>query len=448
MNEDARRSGTEPAQGAALELRVLSGVHAGARIELPALGPDNETTLSIGPGLDHDIVLSDAPGSAQLRGSRGLWTWEEQSFHEGLNSSGGWRWGPLTFSLGPPDARWALPERLLFDRSAPVAGEQSAGSARPSDDAQNSVSPADDAGLSRLAGPPSPDPGTISEATTPDATVTAPTQPPGTHGRRAAWAIVGMMLLIAALVLLMRSSPERTETVERPTPIVPTSVSPQQIDTAALKAALTQAGLAERVRLSPTADGRIRLSGVVADDDELDRAIAAVRPITRRIVQGILTQNEFKARVAAVQAEVPQAVRLQAEPVGRVRVLDWDRPGVDLNALRSWLAQALPETLAIDTPAPAPIAKRPEIVARSAPAPTPVAVAAIPILPAPPPDEPALPALPDIRLVIGGSNPYVVLGSGEKWLPGGQVGGWLLTAIEAQALVLEDRLGRQLRSPR
>jgi len=450
MNDDARRSGREPPKGAALELRVLSGVHAGAQIVLPALAAEGEATISIGPGLDHDVVLSDAPGSAQLRGSKGVWKWEEERFSHDMPSPGGWRWGVLTLSLSPPDARWTLPERLLFDRSVTEAEGQPERSVPQASGTQDWALPVEDPGPPSTQGEASPGDAAVGDRATPDETDTPLARPRSGGVRKAALAIVGVTLLIAALVLLIRGSPDRTQSVQAMAPVAGTTVAQAMVDASAVKAALNAAGLDERVRLSPTADGRIRLSGVVADDDELDRAIAAVRRITSRIVQGILTQNEFKARVAAVQAEVPQPVRLRAEPVGRVLLLDSDRPGVDVPAIRSWLTRALPEALAIDTPAPAPIAIRPASVERSAPmaAPIPVAVAAIPALPTPPPDEPPWPALPDIRLVMGGSNPYVVLASGEKWLPGGQVGGWLLTAIEAKALVLEDRLGRQLKSPR
>jgi hypothetical protein len=70
------------------------------------------------------------------------------------------------------------------------------------------------------------------------------------------------------------------------------------------------------------------------------------------------------------------------------------------------------------------------------------------VLPDVPAEEPPLPELPDIRIVVSGAQPYVVLGSGEKWLPGGRVGGWYLTAIEARTLVLEDVRGRRVSSPR
>jgi hypothetical protein len=230
-------------------------------------------------------------------------------------------------------------------------------------------------------------------------------------------------------------------------------LTPSTADPSAVRAALSDAGLGQRVRVIPLADGRLRLSGVVADDDELDRAIAAVRPTTRRIVQGILTQKEFSTRVAELQAESPVPVTLRAAPVGRVLMVDADRPGVDIARLKDWLARVLPEALEVEAAQAARLAE----AARSQPGPTmlpvppvapPAPVTAIAALPAVPPNEPPLPDLPDIRLVMGGTNPYVVLGSGEKWLPGGRVGGWYLAAIEARALILEDSLGRQLRSPR
>jgi len=451
MSDDVQPTDLGPA-GASLELRVTSGVHAGARIALPPASETGSATLSIGPGLDHDVVLSDAPGSAQVRLEGGEWHWTEQDFKATVRSGGGWKWGPILLGLAPTNAAWSAPGALLFDRSAlrsQIAVNREAGASSP-------LSPAADTPDRSGAGEAT-DSVEAAEATSGDATslssetITAPATPRSTGRRSSALAGLGILALLLfgwlLMMFLQRPPAERPVARAAPEQLTPALAA----DPLAVSAALAGAGLDRRVRVIPLADGRVRLSGVVADDDELDRAIAAVRRSTSRIVQGILTQREFAARLAELQLEAPQPVSLRAAPVGRVLLLDAERPGLDLAGLKSWLAQVLPEAQelerveakrlaeAIATPGTAALAVAP---------PPPPPVTAIGPLPTVPADQPPLPDLPEIRLVMGGSSPYVVLASGEKWLPGGRVGGWYLTSIEAQALILEDGLGRRLRSPR
>jgi hypothetical protein len=339
---------------------------------------------------------------------------------------------------------------LLFDRSSTRPGPTENGSPANTSAAVKEATDdkADGATESRdAAAATSSNSALASDETT---TVAAPAR---SSGRRS-WVLAGLgilgLLLFGWLLTIFMQRPPAEVPVARASSVQPTPAL--VADPSAVNAALASAGLDRRVRVIPLSDGRVRLSGVVADDDELDRAIAAVRRSTSRIVQGILTQREFAVRLAELQVEAPQPVSLRAAPVGRVLLLDAERPGLDIARLKSWLAQVLPEAQevelaqakrlaeAIALPGAAPLA--------AVPPPPPPPVAAIGALPAVPPDQPPLPDLPEIRLVMGGSNPYVVLASGEKWLPGGRIGGWYLTSIEAQALILEDGLGRQLRSPR
>jgi hypothetical protein len=188
--------------------------------------------------------------------------------------------------------------------------------------------------------------------------------------------------------------------------------------------------------------------------------IAAVRRVTRRLVQGVLTQREFAQRVADLQRETPQSVLMRPAPIGRVLLVDAESARLDLAAFKAWLAKALPEALEVSVVERARLAEIEGMpftagAAQAAGAPSaafipppPAPVTAIPVLPDVPAEEPPLPELPDIRIVVSGAQPYVVLGSGEKWLPGGRVGGWYLTAIEARTLVLEDVRGRRVSSPR
>jgi len=266
-------------------------------------------------------------------------------------------------------------------------------------------------------------------------------------------AVAAAALLVCLGLVILGPGGQRAPVQPVPAPLATASPADgPRVDLAAIRQALDQAGLVNRVRVIPLADGRVRLSGVVLDDEEIDRMIASVRRVTGRIVQGVLTQPEFARRVAELQTEIPQPVRMRPAPVGRLLLVDAEREGIDVPALRDWLGRALPEALEVLVVERARLA---EIEAPPAPAPQaeppvtpPPPVAAIPALPELPPDEPPFPALPEIRLVIGGTNPDVVLGSGEKWLPGGRVGGWFLAGIEARAIILEDVRGRRVSNPR
>jgi type III secretion protein D len=439
-----------------LELRIVSGVHAGARIPLPPPAESGIATLSVGPGLDHDVVLSDAPGSAQLRFESGEWRWAEPEFRETLRPESGWKWGAIVLNLATPGSDWSTPGKLMFDRSNPTSGQAKGAAASPQEPVSQAPPGAD---TPPAAAPAEPDDasGAPVAATSRALDNALETQAladiPERRGLKFAAAV--MMVLVLGLIgaWLTTYWSDRPADTHVAAALPAQTIPSAQADPAAVHAALARAGLERRVRIIPLPDGRVRLSGVVADDDELDRAIAAVRPTTRRIVQGILTQKEFSARVAELQAEAPQPVTLRAAPVGRVLLIDADRPGIDVPGLKAWLARVLPESLEIAVAQPARLAEAAGAppapkTGPLAPAAAPAPVAAIAALPAVPANEPPLPDLPDIRLIIGGANPYVVLGSGEKWLPGGRVGGWYLAAIEAQTLVLQDGLGRQLRSPR
>lgn len=458
--EASQRAQAGSGAGTGLELRIAAGIHAGARIVLEApLDPAASVSLSIGPGLDHDVVLSDAPGSAQLQWSGGVWRWGERDFDAELTAGGCWRWGGLQLTLSEPESAWDAPVRLLFDRS-----RQERGAAEPAEP----VAAAAESGDQTAAATPS---GTVRGASQPPASADRATpdadrpdggQTPADNGRFNAaarssrWpyaAVAAAALLVCLGLVILGPGGQRAPVQPVQAPLATASPADGlRVDLAAVRQALDQAGLANRVRMIPLADGRVRLSGVVLDDEEIDRMIASVRRVTGRIVQGVLTQPEFARRVAELQTEIPQPVRMRPAPVGRLLLVDAEREGIDVPALRDWLGRALPEALEVLVVERARLA---EIEAPPAPVPQaeppvtpPPPVAAIPALPELPPDEPPFPALPEIRLVIGGTNPYVVLGSGEKWLPGGRVGGWFLAGIEARAIILEDVRGRRVSNPR
>ena len=465
MSAGADRPQERPDAASALELRITTGVHTGARIALQA--PDDPAaslSVSIGPGLDHDVVLSDAPGSAQLRHEGGLWRWVERDLTAELGSGSGGRWGGLQLTLSPPGAAWGVPSRLLFDRSNPQPASATANAAapEPAGAAAESVEPGASERSSASTSEETPAASAHGDAQPAQSTPPADADATARAGRRRWVALAAGLALLAVFVGVILSagggSKPPAPLVTASTPLATPEQPARRVDLKALQQALEQAGLANRVRASSLADGRVRLTGVVLDDDEIDRMIGSVRKVTSRIVQGVLTQPEFVRRVAELQTEIPQPVRMRAIPVGRLLLIDAEREGIDLPALRDWLARNLPEALEVraierarlaevEAPPPSPEQAQGAPAQASVPAPAAPAIAIFE-LPALPADEPPFPEVPEIRLVIGGSNPYVVLGSGEKWMPGGRVGGWFLAGVEAQAIILEDIRGRRVSNPR
>jgi hypothetical protein len=418
----------EPLPGHAdpgLCLVVLKGLHSGAVVELPAMSEaDGPATLSIGSDLDHDIVLADAPSSARLTRTDVGWQWSEEGFTQLVGDLGRWRWGPMELAIGPPASRWDA-FGLKFDRSVIKAsdnsaiGHESSSEPAPRDEAIAASSPTSDI---------------PSGATAEAAARTASRKP--SRGLQAAL-LAGCLVVVAGVWLVLRAdrspAPIAVKAVSESTPAESPSAS-------AVARLIAEAGFADQVRVIAQPDGRVRLIGVVALYEDLDRLLGQVSKLTRRIVQGVLTQAEFISRLQEIQADAPFPVSLRGAPVGRVLVIDDESVRAGESRLRAWLQKALPE------------ASQLELVAAGAPE-LRVASEAVPdgspaALPELAPDEPPYPPLPNIRLVVGGNNPYIMLASGEKWLPGGRVGGWVLNGVEASAFVIEDTRGRSVRNPR
>lgn len=426
----------EDTASAGLELRILAGRHAGAIVRLPASAAGEAASMSIGPGLDHDIVVSDASGSATLSLSEAGWQWAEENFTASLAEPGRWRWGSVQLAMGPAGSSWdKLPEH--FDRSELALASPDAEPAK-ADSGSGAAVAAEGPGAS--ADSPTPSVSSKVEAPAPSATDST---------RRFGSPSLGLAMLAiiaigaVSLIVLPKSR------VEAPPAARETTANPLPPDPTAIEAMLRESGLESQVRVLPQADGRFRLVGVVAQDEDLDRMIAKVSRVTRRIIQGVITQEEFTLRVRELQTEVPFPVALRVVPVGRIFVIEDEGLSFDQVALESWLKRALPETVEFAVVARTELT---EIVASvtphspEAPEPPPPGIPqALPDLPS---DEPPFPPLPPIRLVVGGRSPYVMLASGEKWLPGGRVGGWTLSSVESEAFVIEDVRGRRVRSPR
>jgi hypothetical protein len=169
------------------------------------------------------------------------------------------------------------------------------------------------------------------------------------------------------------------------------------------------------------------LLGVVADDDALDQLLSVVAKVTRRIVLDVITDPEFKLRVQALQKTAAPGVQLNPLPIGLLEVQYKSDGASDWSAIQDWLRTELPEAVLV-------YAAEQKTVSSKEPA-APKTVTQVKVG-------------PEIKAVLGGTNPYVILDNGEKWLPGGINQGWTLLSVDADALVLQNSKGESLRSPR
>ena len=407
--------------GLAVQLRVLSGLHAGAAVLLEA---SHSPSLTLGPSPDHDVVLRDAPGQAELVWRESTWWWCEPGFEQALPMDGAWTWGPVHFSLASPQAPWRMPQAWLFER-LPVADAL--------DDEASAVNQVASPALSDLPDANDPqDP--VSKAVPGEGSRRhdlgqVPARAPASLGQRLGVALLALLGASVALVWWMSTWDAGSTT--RATGAA--AVSPQVaaantvMDVTRLMDVLQSKGYSDFVRVKVHEDGRPILLGVVADDDALDQLLAEVSQVTRRIVLNVITDSEFKLRVQGLQVTAPAGVKLNAQPVGLL-ALQLGKEGASTESdVLAWANAELPEAVHVymagseTARSKAILAEHPQ--ARTA-------------------------AGPRIKAILGGSNPYVLLATGEKWLPGGVAQGWTLLSIEADELLLQNAKGEQLSSPR
>ncbi len=432
------------AESLVIQLRVLAGLHEGAVLAWRS----DQSRLQLGPSGQVDVLLRDAPGLAELISDEGAWFWQEPGFDQPLQVGQSWRWGKLVLSLASASQPW--PEEmpaLAFDRQPGRAPEVAP---------EPVIEVADAAGAGSEAAAKSPS----QEAPAGDEPNSEPLDPPVARGKAAGGSRMGAgrlavvlalaLVLILALLWGLAGQTKPANDVAAPPvsePIVP-------VNLAQVKKALLDLGLASQVRPELRADGRLLLTGVVADDEQLEALMRAITPITRRVSPRVITQTEFVARARALQPNLPEGIEASPQEGGQLLLLAKQQE-VDWVVARQLVDSELPEAVSVDHRSPAPPAPvqaaRPAApVAPATPlgSPNPPAAPATVATPAAPPPEPPFPALPAVSAVMGGPRPYLLLASGDKWLPGGKIGGVVLQSIQDDAVVFDDGQGRTLRKPR
>ncbi len=460
---------------APLELRILTGRHAGARTQATeglVLGADERA----------DIVLTDlATDAGDLRlhlAPAGGWSLVSAAETHSARIGGMLRAGGLALSVGPVHADWpaTLPEddkdsSLLVDPI--VAGQPDAADAEASLVAVHPADTASDA-------PPAPA-ALSSRRSIPllQRMVRSP----------AAIAVAALLVLLVPLSLALwnRGRLPAADAVSLSPPVTE-APSPRLL--ADIGLAIARVDPALRLQVLPQPGGGVMVTGWVESTAQFDRvaeALAGIRPVPalqlrivgelreelrgqlgrdgpaldfrplsagRLLVTGMAVSPADRDRkLETVRALAPRDIELvdgldlaadQAPAFQaalrqtgfRDATARWDGSQVAIgvrlsNSERGRFEDALlqlgkrfsgvPFSVTVETYVP------PVAVVSGAPAPVPTG--AVPL---------ARAGLPfQVRSIVGGPAPYLVLGDGDKLMVGGSRGGWRLAAVEPEFLIFE-----------
>ncbi len=369
------------------ELRVVGGLHAGARAALQA----GDGALTVGADPKNDLVLRDAPLASGTVSTRGqAWAWIQEGRTVPLRTGQCLRLGPVILAICMVDDAW--PDEAACDAAIDP-------SARAPSTGAMATSPAD---------------------------VPLRLARPGGGRRKAPPTRSGAWLAIAALLTVAGGSAvamfHHHGDPDHATPVHAAASAPSMpSDTRAmrdkLEALLVRRGLRDVVRASVRADGIIEIRGVVADDDALDNLLRAISSVTQNVYPELLTQSEFARRVQALTPSLPTGVNAVAMS-GGVLALHGRVAAGGLAALVNLVHESLPEAASVDLDDLRDLARTP------------------------------LPPAPVIRSVLGGDVPSVILADGRRLLPGGVVGALHLVSIDDTGVTFADEAGDTVRVPR
>ena len=512
---DANATQHDPSLNASLssglELRVLSGVHIGARALL-----SGQSEFTIGSRPDNDLVLRDAPfASARIILDGARWTWLESELAIEVQLVGGQalRASELLFMLDEPGARWVGAEQ------AEVGYERPASLAAPSEPDASVAAPAD----------PVPDRAEPSLATAADLAVVSPAgesalaaqiADPGRARRPSPWRVPSALkrpavlapgaavVAIALVAWTLGADPWRRWVGDRDPTSASVAAAPatdqavsraDEGDLDRVNLAISTAGFSDVVRASLRSDGRILVQGVVESDEEQELLLRSLLVERKWLAFGLLTQSEFRARVRELRRALPPGFEVKDLPEGRIELSGLALEAGDIEQVRALVVRELPETSAVLVNVLTPdlaVARFSSLVrelgfetlrvdwtgermlvegtiARASVAlweqtllrfnslfgdrlPTRVALSLSDPAPAIAVAMPAAmaaripppPKLPRIVAVQSGARSYLMFADGNRLLPGGVVNGYRLASIDDESLLFEDRTGYQHRVAR
>ncbi len=426
-----------------LELRVLSGTHAGARVLLP------EAPQTLGSHTDCDLVLSDDG----IQGQHARLAYQEDGTVEvewlgdgparratrlragqGVELGGGVR-----ISLAVADAPWADEVEWLTPEPAPAPEPAAA------DAAAAQAEPAADRAPSRFVA--------------------------------AGLALLGLVALSAGWLALRGPAAAPDADAAATAGNAPAQASPE-----AVAKAIAELNLGERVRVEPDARRGARVRAAFLSDGEVERLVAVVSGLAPRPRLDVLSTDDVLGAIQEVllnhadtargrpTASLAGAARIRVE--GRVRdaasreqIQGELQRGFPMVQAFEWalatdeeMAQQLLEELqglrlgevqgrwadgrlSVEARIPADRIARWERGLANAVAHHPVPLEATLLAP----QTVARVSLPfSVRSIVGGVMPFVTLGDGRKLVLEGEVDGWRLAAIGTTAVIFEHRDGSRI----
>lgn len=504
---DARKPRGET-DAAPFELRLLSGVHAGASL---SLSPGE--SLTIGRSRSCDVVLHDAPfEQARLEASSEGWLWlEPDGTRQAIPRGQGLTAGALVLTVQSTGESWSGATELPIAWVRPESrdGDSSGASAPKANAADIS---ADEEGLGALSesassaslqespetAPPVSD--NAVESLAPVA-IEAPPSGRSLRGNRVWLVAPGVMLVGLAWYAAGLTDPFlrlfRATPIESPVAAAPAlATGAVEQDLARVLERIAAAGFNDVVRAALRPDGRIEVTGVLESVDEQDQVIQLLSPERRWLALALLTQAEFAERVRDAARLLPEGFGAEALSGGRIRVTGLVLRPEDGSRARSILEERLPQTVAmvsgLTTPEDAAAQLGGELkglgfgsvkvawadarisidgmIPRERAAaweqillrfnqrfsdrlPARVLLALSDPTVAPIAAATAQPVLPPLKLprivaIQSGPLSYLLFADGHRVLPGGIVNGYRLAAISDTELLFEDANGAQHRVAR
>jgi hypothetical protein len=378
------------------QLRVLSGWHQGAFVDLPvAVGE-----WSVGTQETNDVVLRDAPfDQAQLLWGAHSWRLQADNTSLELPLGHSLACGELRLTVVSPDASWT-PEK---EQTWPTPSPDPALS-KGEDTAQEVAT--------------TNSPNTNTEASAPSDTLAHPKTAwlqSTLKNRTARLALLSMGSLLIVVAVVAMTQRHRPSLPPPPSSTLQVPESPA-IDIDQLQAVVEAAGLGDVVRIEIANGQRYALRGVVQTQEQLENLMRDVMTLTRKVIPHLLVQNEFEAHVQSLQPLLPPDIQITAGAAGRVWLSSASQDPTALQEAIATVQRELPETVAIRNGL-APVQSAAVVATQAA-------------------------GLPPIIALQGGPQSYVLLASGERVLPGGMLKNMRLLSVENQALVLEGPDGQ------
>ncbi len=353
---DARTSQSAVA-GPPFELRLLSGIHAGASL---SLSPGEQ--LTIGSSRNCDVVLHDAPfEQARLEANAEGWVWlEPDGTRQVLPRGEGLTAGALVLTVQSAEDSWSAATELPIAWTRPESGGARAGVLLPA-----VTEPADD-GMGKgsalsgnaataelnLSREKTSLPADHSEVSPPPVAIEGARSRSPWRGRQVWLLVPGAMLVGMAWYASGFTVPLlglfRGPSMESPVAAAPSlPAGASELDLARVLERITAAGFNEVVRAALRRDGRIEVAGVLESVDDQDQLIQLLSPERRWLALALLTQAEFAERVRDAARLLPEGFGAEALTGGRIRLTGLVLRPEEGALSRAILEERLPQTVAM-----------------------------------------------------------------------------------------------------